>query len=110
MGGNKKYVCCLPTIYRQFSLELIISRISLQRHRMVLTDIDGTITTSDVTGFVLPQLGIESHHRDVVEFLDRVSRNGHAVVYLSARPMSLGKTTRGYLFEVRLSPGLSNSS
>ena len=66
-----------------------------------MTDVDGTITTSDVTGFVLPQLGVDSHHKNVVEFLQKVGKNGHVIVYLSARPMSFGGTTRTYLFEVR---------
>jgi phosphatidate phosphatase PAH1 len=29
--------------------------------RVVVTDIDGTITESDVKGVVLPQLGIDAH-------------------------------------------------
>lgn len=32
-----------------------------QTSRLVITDIDGTITESDVKGFVFPQLGIEAH-------------------------------------------------
>ncbi len=29
--------------------------------RLVVTDIDGTITESDIKGFVFPQLGLEAH-------------------------------------------------
>ena len=32
-----------------------------QDSRLVVTDIDGTITESDVKGFVFPQLGLEAH-------------------------------------------------
>ena len=74
--------------------------IDLQQERLVVTDIDGTITTSDVQGFVLPQVGVDAHHEDVIEFFSRVGHNGYQVVYLSARAMALAKNTREYLFEV----------
>jgi len=71
----------------------------LQGHKLILTDIDGTITTSDVSGFILPQVGMDAHHSHVIEFLQRVSANGYVPVYLTARPMSLSQKTREYLFQ-----------
>ena len=32
-----------------------------QNSRLVVTDIDGTITESDIKGFVFPQIGLEAH-------------------------------------------------
>jgi len=32
-----------------------------QSSRLVLTDIDGTITESNIRGFVYPQFGIDAH-------------------------------------------------
>ena len=78
------------------------SYIDLQQARLVVTDIDGTITTNDGQGFVLPQVGVDAHHEDVIQFFSRVGHNGYQVVYLSARAMALAKNTREYLFEVSL--------
>ena len=44
--------------------------------QIVVTDIDGTITTSDFRGHILPRLGLEAHHDHVVELLHKISENG----------------------------------
>ena len=33
-----------------------------QDEKMFVTDIDGTITKSDMSGFLLPKLGVDHHH------------------------------------------------
>ena len=49
-------------IVESISVEIPFSVFLLdQTSRLVITDIDGTITESDVKGFVFPQLGIEAH-------------------------------------------------
>ena len=70
-----------------------------QGNRLVITDVDGTITTSDFKGFIGGNMGIDVHHANVVEFLDKVSKNGYTVIYLSARPVSIDEFTRDYLFD-----------
>lgn len=66
--------------------------------KLVITDIDGTITESDIKGQVLPKFGISSQHNGVVELLDKISQNGYNIVYLTARSMSQDEDTRSYLF------------
>ena len=73
--------------------------------KLVLTDIDGTITESDVRvrivsvslsfmfilscqGQVLPKLGITAQHAKVVELFDKIDKNGYGIVYLTARLVS----------------------
>ena len=71
-----------------------------QNQRLVVSDIDGTITTSNVRGFIFPQLGIDADHTDVVRLLDSIGDRGYTVMYLTARSMGLDQDTREYLFEV----------
>ena len=70
-----------------------------QNSNLVITDIDGTITTSDVKGFLVGNIGVNVHHSKVVELFDKVSKNGYIIVYLTARPIAFDGATRKYLFE-----------
>ena len=71
-----------------------------QDSRFVLTDIDGTITETDIKGHVFPMFGVNAHHDHVVEMFDKVGDNGYNIVYLTARSISQDGNTREYLFEV----------
>ena len=70
-----------------------------QNDRLVITDIDGTITTSDIKGFLVGNVGVDVHHPGVVEFFNKVSLNGYNVLYLTARPMAFDTMTREYVFD-----------
>ena len=70
-----------------------------QGNRLVLTDVDGTITTSNVGGFIGGQMGFNVHHDGVIELFDKLGKNGYTLIYLSARPMAFNEETREYLFE-----------
>eukprot|EP00092_Neocalanus_flemingeri_P014105 GFUD01015214.1.p1 GENE.GFUD01015214.1~~GFUD01015214.1.p1 ORF type:complete len:335 (+),score=71.34 GFUD01015214.1:212-1216(+) len=68
--------------------------------KLVVTDIDGTITESDVRGQVLPKLGITAQHKKVVELFDKVDKNGYKIVYLTARSMAQDEDTKEYIFKM----------
>ena len=70
-----------------------------QKTKLILTDIDGTITTSDVRGFLGAQLGYDVHHDGVIEFLHKIAKQGYVIIYLTARPIALDLQTRKYLFK-----------
>ena len=70
-----------------------------EEDKIVITDIDGTITESDLMGHVAQFLGITNHQEGVVELLDRVVKRGYRVVYLTARSMAQEEDTKRYLFE-----------
>jgi phosphatidate phosphatase LPIN len=53
--------------------------------RLVVTDIDGTITDHEVRGHVLPRLGINADREQVVELFHRVADAGYKLIYLTAR-------------------------
>ena len=69
-----------------------------QDSKLILTDIDGTITKSDVRGFIGGYLELDVHHDGVIEFLDKVRKNGYNIIYLTARPIAFDLETRQYLF------------
>lgn len=72
-----------------------------QDDKFIITDIDGTITQSDIKGHILPRLGIHAHHEGVVELFDNADENGYNIIYLTARSIAQGVGTKSYLFEVR---------
>jgi len=67
--------------------------------KLVVTDVDGTITREDVMGFVLPSVvGITHHQPGVIRLLSEISQRGYQVVYLTARSMALHEYTWHYIF------------
>ncbi|MES1923548.1 hypothetical protein MHBO_005137, partial [Bonamia ostreae] len=73
--------------------------------RIVVSDIDGTITKSDMLGFILPNFGRSWEQPDVARLFRSVHENGYNIVYLTARLISLTEMTRRYLFGLDQSGG-----
>lgn len=69
--------------------------------KIVISDIDGTITKSDVLGQVLPFLGKDWAQSGVTQLFTKIYENGYKFVYLSARAIGQAGTTRAYLQSVR---------
>ena len=46
------------------------------------------------------ETGLDAEQESVVEFLDKVNKNGYEVIYLTSRGMVRDNNTREYLFEV----------
>ncbi|CAJ0591557.1 unnamed protein product [Cylicocyclus nassatus] len=65
--------------------------------RIVISDIDGTITKSDVLGHVIPAIGGTWAHAGVAELYSRIKNNGYKMVYLSSRAIGQSHTTKQYL-------------
>ena len=69
-----------------------------QEDQIVISDIDGTITKSDVRGMVLPLIGLADWAQgEVTSLFSKISNNGYKVVYLSARSISQATETKAYL-------------
>ncbi|MES1910683.1 MAG: hypothetical protein MHM6MM_003230 [Cercozoa sp. M6MM] len=62
--------------------------------RIIISDVDGTITRSDVLGQMLPLVGNDWAHPGVSELFSRVDRNGYRVLYLSSRAIAQSSITR----------------
>lgn len=66
--------------------------------KIVISDIDGTVTKSDGLGHLLPRLGLSDwSHKGIAAFYTNISKNGYKLVYLSSRPVGFYSTTRGYI-------------
>uniref|UniRef100_A0A3Q3RG74 phosphatidate phosphatase n=2 Tax=Mastacembelus armatus TaxID=205130 RepID=A0A3Q3RG74_9TELE len=65
--------------------------------KVIISDIDGTITKSDVFGQILPQLGKDWTHQGIAKLYHSVAQNGYKFLYCSARAIGMADMTRGYL-------------
>jgi len=73
--------------------------------KVVITDIDGTISKSDTRGMILPSFGIKWSHVGVSELLNNLFQSGYSILYLSARSFKVSDPTRTYLKLLNLPPG-----
>ncbi|XP_016416722.1 phosphatidate phosphatase LPIN2 isoform X2 [Sinocyclocheilus rhinocerous] len=65
--------------------------------KVIISDIDGTITKSDVFGQILPQFGKDWTHQGIAKLYHSVAENGYKFLYCSARAIGMADMTRGYL-------------
>ncbi len=64
---------------------------------IVISDIDGTITKSDVLGHVLNTIGRDWTHPGVAKLYTDIASNGYNFLYLTSRSVGQADTTRNYL-------------
>ncbi|XP_078590100.1 phosphatidate phosphatase LPIN1-like isoform X2 [Branchiostoma floridae x Branchiostoma japonicum] len=69
--------------------------------KIVVSDIDGTITRSDVFGQVLPVFGKDWSQVGVAPLYDKIHQNGYKFLYLSSRAIGQARATREYLHWVQ---------
>ncbi|XP_076306725.1 phosphatidate phosphatase LPIN [Tachypleus tridentatus] len=69
--------------------------------KIVVSDIDGTITKSDVLGHILPIIGKDWAQSGVATLFTKVKNNGYQFLYLSARAIGQARVTRDYLRSVK---------
>jgi hypothetical protein len=80
------------------------------RDKLVIMDIDGTITKSDITGYIQTvYMGLFSYvHDGIVPFLNALAHTyGCKIVYLTARPLAHQKETKLLLQNIHDSSGHS---
>ncbi|XP_028355329.1 phosphatidate phosphatase LPIN3 isoform X2 [Physeter macrocephalus] len=65
--------------------------------RVIISDIDGTITKSDALGHILPQLGKDWTHQGITGLYHKIHLNGYKFLYCSARAIGMADLTKGYL-------------
>ena len=69
--------------------------------KVVISDIDGTITKSDVLGHILPVIGNDWALSGVAQLFSKIRKNGYQIMYLSARAIGQASITKDYLQSVR---------
>ncbi|EPR77660.1 Protein involved in plasmid maintenance [Spraguea lophii 42_110] len=68
--------------------------------RIVVSDIDGTITKSDVMGHICDFVGKDWTHKGIAKLLTKIERNGYHIVYLSSRAIGQHQRTENMLNRV----------
>ncbi|CAN7102782.1 phosphatidate phosphatase PAH2 isoform X1 [Brassica rapa] len=69
--------------------------------RIVVSDVDGTITRSDVLGQFMPLVGIDWSQTGVTHLFSAVKENGYQLMFLSARAISQASVTRQFLVNLK---------
>uniref|UniRef100_A0A6M2DQE0 LNS2/PITP domain-containing protein n=1 Tax=Xenopsylla cheopis TaxID=163159 RepID=A0A6M2DQE0_XENCH len=69
--------------------------------KVVISDIDGTITKSDVLGHILPIVGKDWAQSGVAQLFTKIKNNGYKLLYLSSRAIGQAKGTREYLKSIK---------
>ncbi|GMP44206.1 hypothetical protein CsSME_00013247 [Camellia sinensis var. sinensis] len=69
--------------------------------RIVISDVDGTITKSDVLGQFMPLVGMDWSQTGVAHLYSAIKENGYHLLFLSARAISQAYHTRQFLFNLK---------
>jgi len=73
--------------------------------KLVVSDIDGTVTKSNIRGMILPALGLSDwKHRGVVELYQKIANQGYTLVYLTNRAIGQSDMTREYIYSLKEKP------
>ncbi|XP_033822825.1 phosphatidate phosphatase LPIN3-like [Periophthalmus magnuspinnatus] len=68
--------------------------------RVIISDIDGTITKSDALGHLLTTIGADWTHFGIAKLYHRIHQNGYRLLYCSARAIGMSAWTKEYLSRV----------
>lgn len=69
--------------------------------RIVISDVDGTITKSDVLGQFMPLVGKDWTQSGVTRLFSAIKENGYQLLFLSARAIVQAYLTRSFLLNVK---------
>ncbi|KAJ1345323.1 hypothetical protein BSLG_000836 [Batrachochytrium salamandrivorans] len=71
-----------------------------QNDKVIISDVDGTITKSDVLGHMFTMVGRDWTHAGVASLYTNICRNGYKFLYLTSRAIGQASYTRDYLKNV----------
>ncbi|XP_044506090.1 phosphatidate phosphatase PAH1-like isoform X2 [Mangifera indica] len=69
--------------------------------RIVISDVDGTITKSDVLGQFMPLVGRDWTQSGVAKLFSAIKENGYQLLFLSARAIVQAYLTRSFLLNLK---------
>ena len=101
LNKGKNEICFAIETYLG-GVQIIKSNIYFWPHdiKMILWDIDGTVTKSDILGVILPRIGINWNHEGVIELINKMNENGYKIVYLTARAIFQSVATHEFLGKI----------
>jgi phosphatidate phosphatase LPIN len=93
--NNIKFVCRS----RLSGEQILESEIYLweKNEKIIISDVDGTITKSDVLGQLMPILGNDWAQPGVSKLYNSIEKNGYKILYLTARALCQSTQTKNYL-------------
>lgn len=65
--------------------------------KIIISDIDGTITKSDVWGHIYSLMGKDWTHGGIASLFTKIKKHGYKILYLTARPLQQSFATKHYL-------------
>lgn len=99
--GPNEAIFSVTTAYQGTSKCMCIIYLWQHDDKIVVSDIDGTITKSDVLGQLLPYVGKDWAQTGVASLFTKIFDNGYKFLYLSARAIGQSRITRDYLRSVK---------
>jgi len=72
--------------------------------KVIVSDIDGTITKTDMRGLFYYKFGYDWTHECVVDLFKSLSQSGYQFIYLTARSVKVQGATRAYLEKIGVPP------
>lgn len=100
-SGPNEAIFSVTTAYQGTTRCMCIIYLWQYDDRIVVSDIDGTITKSDVLGQLLPYVGKDWAQSGVAPLFTKIFDNGYKFLYLSARAIGQSRLTRDYLKSVK---------
>jgi phosphatidate phosphatase PAH1 len=73
--------------------------------KVIISDIDGTITKTDKRGLFYHKLGYDWTHDHVVSLYSKIHEQGYKIVYLTARSARVQSATRNFLTQIKTPDG-----
>lgn len=70
------------------------------KYKLIVSDIDGTITKSDILGHLMPFIYRDWSQKGIAEFYQNLANNGYTIIYLTARNIGQASKTLNYLKSV----------
>ncbi|KAG9142611.1 hypothetical protein Leryth_011695 [Lithospermum erythrorhizon] len=88
---------------RVLGVQKVDAHIYLWRYnaRIVISDVDGTITKSDVLGQFMPLVGKDWTHSGIARLFSAIKENGYQLLFLSARAIVQAYLTRSFLLNLK---------
>ena len=69
---------------------------------IVIVDVDGTVTRSDVLGHVLPRIGVSYWAQDdVASLMTNIAKNGYKILYLTCRNIGYAWKSKEYVLSIK---------
>mmetsp|Transcript_17985 Transcript_17985/g.53265 ORF Transcript_17985/g.53265 Transcript_17985/m.53265 type:complete len:764 (+) Transcript_17985:163-2454(+) len=104
-GENEALFCVTSKMQGKAMVQCVIH---LWEHddNIVISDIDGTITRSDIMGHAANLIGTDWTHEGVASLYTKIHKNGYKFLYLTSRSISHAPLTRDYIHSVEQDTGV----